>query len=76
MLLLWGRALLIGGLIGLAVSFLPAIALTALPAAMADDPFLVAVVLLLSLSVGPLAILATSAGAILLLLWMVRRPRR
>jgi hypothetical protein len=75
MLYRWALMLLIGGLIGLAVSFLPALALMQLPA-LGNDSFLAALAFLLSLSLGPLSILTFSAGAFLLLLWLVRRIRR
>ncbi len=67
MLSFWGRGLLIGGLIGLAVSFGPALLLGN------GTGFLATLAVMLSLSVGPLSALAVSAGAILLLLAWLRR---
>ena len=68
MLSFWGRGLLIGGLIGLAVSFGPAFLF-----GNGAPGFLATLSVLLSLTVGPLSALAASVGAILLLLAWLRR---
>lgn len=70
----WGQGLLIGGLIGLAVSVLPAIVLSVLPSAFGEG-FLAVVAVMLPVTVGPLAVLSASAGAILLLVWWLSRLR-
>lgn len=71
---LWGRGLLIWGIVAAVISAAPAIILAQLPPIYSDGFFgLVAV--LLSLSVTPLGVLVASAGAILLLLAALRRDR-
>jgi hypothetical protein len=73
-LLFWGRGLFVGGLAGLAAAVLPSLVLLLLPA-LAQGSVLGILSVLLLLSVGPLAALSLSAGAILLVLAWLRRPR-
>ena len=72
-LMIWGRMLLVGGIAGLAVSLAP-IALIGWLAPNLEG-FVAALAVLLSLSVAPLAAVVASVGAILLLVWVVRRDR-
>lgn len=71
-LVFWGRGLLIGGLVGAGLSAAPALILSQLPPTYSDS-FLGTLAGLLTLSVTPLSLLAASAGAILLLVALVRR---
>lgn len=71
---LWGRGLLIWGVIAAAVSAAPAIVLAQLPPTYSSG-FFGLVAALLTLSVTPLALICASAGAILLLLAALRRGR-
>ena len=73
-MMLWGRGLLIGGVIGVLLSAAPAFVLALLPPVYSDG-FIGLVAALLSLSVTPLAVAFASAGAILLLLAVARRGR-
>jgi hypothetical protein len=73
-LLFWGRGLFVGGLVGLAAAVLPSLVLLLLPA-LAQSSFLGLTSVLLLFSVGPLSALSLSAGAILLVLAWLRRPR-
>ena len=72
-LLIWGRMLLVGGLVALGLSLAP-IVLIGLVAPNLEG-FVAALAVLLSLSVAPLAAVVASVGAILLLVWAVRRDR-
>lgn len=71
---LWGRGLLIWGVIAAVVSATPAIILSQLPPIYSDG-FFGLVAALLTLSVTPLGLLSASVGAILLLLAALRRDR-
>jgi len=71
---LWGRALLIYGVIAALISIAPAIILAQLPPVYSEG-FFGLVAALLSLTVTPLAIVVASAGAILLLVAALRRDR-
>ena len=73
MLLLWGRGLLLAGLVGAAASAAPALLLATMPTF--DPGFFGLVATLLALSVTPLMLVVASAGAILLLAGAVRRWR-
>lgn len=73
-MMLWGRGLLIWGVIAAVISATPAIILSQLPATYSDG-FFGLVAALLTLTVTPLAIAVASAGAILLLLAVLRRGR-
>lgn len=73
-MMLWGRSLLIWGMISAVVSATPAIVLSQLPPIYSDG-FFGLVAGLLTLSVTPLALACASAGAILLLLAALRRGR-
>lgn len=67
----WGRVLLLGGVIAALASAAPALLIWLLPAF--GEGFFGTVALLLTLSVTPLAVLFASAGAILLLVAVLRR---
>ena len=71
---LWGRGLLIWGIVAAVISAAPATILAQLPPIYSDG-FFGLVAALLSLSVTPLGVLVASAGAILLLLAALRRDR-
>ena len=71
---LWGRGLLIWGVIAALVSAAPAVILSQLPPGYSTG-FFGLVAALLSLSVTPVAMVVASAGAILLLLAALRRDR-
>lgn len=73
-LMVWGRGLLLGGMLGALLSAAPVILLSVLPPAFGDG-FLGIIAILLSLSVTPLALVVASVGAILLLVAVVRRGR-
>lgn len=66
----WGRLLLMTGLAGAALSFAPALLLMLLGA---DGGFFGTVAILLTVTVTPIAVLAASAGVILLLAGALRR---
>lgn len=67
----WGRVLLLGGVIAALASVAPAVLVWLLPGL--DQGFFGLVAVLLTLGVTPLALLFASAGAILLLLAVLRR---
>lgn len=71
---LWGRGLLIWGIVAAAISAAPAVLLAQLPPAYSDS-FFGLLAALLTLSVTPLALITASAGAILLLVAALRRDR-
>lgn len=73
-MLLWGRGLLIWGVIAALLSGAPAVLLSQLPPIYGDG-FLGLLAALLSLTVTPLAVVIASVGAILLLVAVVRRGR-
>jgi hypothetical protein len=73
-LALWGRGLFVWGLIAAVVSAAPAGLLMLLPAEFGSG-FLGLLAIMLSISVTPLALVAASAGAILLLAAAFRRDR-
>lgn len=70
---LWGRGLLIWGLVAALVSFLPAWLMSLVPGFMGD--FFELVATMLTLTVTPLGLAVASVGAILLLVAVVRRDR-
>ncbi len=72
-LVFWGRGLLVGGLVGTLLSLGPYLLLTAFPGI--DPGFFGTLAALLTITVAPLAVLALSVGAILLLVALVRRGR-
>jgi energy-converting hydrogenase Eha subunit C len=72
-LVFWGRGLLVGGLVGVLLSLGPYLLLTAFPGT--DAGFFGTLAALLTITVAPLAVLALSVGAILLLVALVRRGR-
>ena len=67
----WGRVLLLGGVIAALASVAPAMLVWLLPGL--DQGFFGLVAVLLTLGVTPLALLFASAGAILLLVAVLRR---
>jgi hypothetical protein len=71
-LVFWGRGLLLLGLAGAALSAAPALVLSQLPSSYSDG-FLGTLAALLTLTITPLALVAASVGAILLLAALVRR---
>jgi len=73
-LMLWGRGLLIWGVIAALVSGAPALLLSQLPPIYGDG-FVGLLAALMSLTVTPLAAVIASVGAILLLVAAVRRGR-
>jgi energy-converting hydrogenase Eha subunit C len=73
-MMLWGRGLLIWGVIAAVISAAPAFLLGQLPPIYSDG-FFGLVAALLTLSVTPLAMVCASVGAILLLLAALRRGR-
>jgi hypothetical protein len=72
-LLFWGRGLFVGGLVGALLSLGPYLVLTKLPGV--DPGLFGTLAALLTVTVAPLAILALSVGAILLLVALLRRGR-
>ncbi len=70
----WGRGLAIAGLAGLIVGAGPALLLSVLPPEMGDGFFGI-IAIMLTLTVAPIAALALSVGALLLLLGWLRRER-
>jgi hypothetical protein len=70
-LILWGRGLLAGGLIGVIASAAPALLLAALRSP--EPGFIGTLAALLTFSVTPLLAVVASAGAILLLAGDLRR---
>ncbi len=73
-LMLWGRGLLIWGVIAALLSGTPALLLSQLPPIYGDG-FVGLLAALMSLTVTPLAVAIASVGAILLLVAAVRRGR-
>lgn len=67
----WGRVLLLGGVIAALASAAPALLIWLLPGL--EEGFFGLVAVLLTLTVTPLAVLFASAGAILLLVAVLRR---
>ena len=72
-LLFWGRGLFVGGLVATFLSLGPYLVLTMLPGV--APGFFGTLAALLTITVAPLAILALSVGAILLLIALLRRGR-
>ncbi|HHY48531.1 MAG TPA: hypothetical protein GYA10_02125 [Alphaproteobacteria bacterium] len=68
----WGRALLFWGLVGALLSAAPFLLLSIMPDRFGTG-FIGLLAIMLSLSVTPLAVAVASAGAILLLVALVRR---
>jgi len=73
-LMQWGRGLLLWGLVAAALALAPAIALSVAPPEWSAG-FLGLIAIMLSLSVAPLAAFTASAGAILVLVAVLRRGR-
>jgi hypothetical protein len=69
----WGRALLIGGIAAALLSVLPLLLTGLLPVLDEGIPGLIAI--MLTFTVTPLAVIVASAGAILLLVGVIRRDR-
>ena len=70
----WGRRFLVFGVLMALISATPALLLTQLP--WLDDGFFGTVAIMLLLTVTPLGVAVASAGAILLLVAVVRRYGR
>lgn len=73
-LMKWGRGLLFWGIVAAVLSFVPALLVGYAPPAIGDG-FVGLVAILLPFSVTPIAVLAASVGAILLLVAVLRRDR-
>lgn len=73
-LIFFGRGLLIGGLLALVLAATPAVIFSFLPPALSENIFGTIGALLL-VTVVPLAALFASAGALLLLVGLLRRGR-
>lgn len=74
-LFVWGRGLLLWGLIALAVSAAPMLLMMALPGGLVGG-FVELLAIMLGLSVVPLCAVVAVTGAILLLVAAVSRDRR
>lgn len=70
---LWGRRLLVMGLLMAVVSATPALFVTLFPPL--GDGFLGTLAIMLTLTVTPLGVIVASVGALLLLVGLVRRAR-